>query len=61
MCCLFKVKNAQGFLSPLTEICCRYAETFIKDFTQLQKLRLLPSNQKLNISFFFYLNYRYQF
>lgn len=53
MCCLFKAKIAQGFLSPLTEIHSRYAETFSKDFTQLWKLRLLPSNQKFNIRFFF--------
>lgn len=34
LCCLFKAKNAQGFLSPLKEISSRYAETFSKDFTQ---------------------------
>lgn len=38
MCCLFKAKNARGFLSPLTEIHSRYAGTFSKDFTQLWKL-----------------------
>lgn len=62
ICCLFKAKNAQGFFSPLTENCCRYAEMFSKNFTQLWKLRLPPSNQKFNISQdFFYLNYKYQF
>lgn len=55
MCCSLKAKNAQGFLSPLTEIRSRYAETLSKDFTQLWKLRLLPFNQNSSIigRFFF--------